>query len=75
MRCCPMRSTSNVGGGNFTTLGGEDDAFPQGRNVTNYQFIDDFSWTHGHHTMQTGIYFRRDDITDYSPSHLTTPLA
>jgi Carboxypeptidase regulatory-like domain/TonB-dependent Receptor Plug Domain len=60
-------------GGNFTTLGGEDWEFPQGRNVTNYQIIDDFSWTHGHHTIQTGIYYRRDDITDYSPSFETTP--
>ncbi|HWZ49971.1 MAG TPA: carboxypeptidase regulatory-like domain-containing protein [Granulicella sp.] len=62
-------------GGSFTTLGGEDQYWPQGRNVTNYQFIDDFSVTHGHHTIQTGIYFRRDDITDYSPSVYTTPLA
>ncbi len=61
-------------GGNFTQLGGEDYEFPQGRNVTNYQIIDDFSWTHGHHTIQTGIYYRRDDITDYSPSYLTTPF-
>ena len=67
---------STIGGGSFTTLGGEDNYFPQGRNVTNYQFIDDFSWTRGHHTLQTGIYYRRDDITDYSPSEYhVTPLA
>jgi hypothetical protein len=67
---------STYGGGSFTTLGGEDNYFPQGRNVTNYQFIDDFSVTHGHHTIQTGIYFRRDDITDYSPSEYSvTPMA
>jgi hypothetical protein len=62
-------------GGNFTTLGYYDSLEPQGRNVTGYQFIDDFSWTRGHHTLQTGIYYRRDDITDYSPSILTTPYA
>jgi hypothetical protein len=61
-------------GGTFTTLGGEDYAVPQGRNVTNYQIIDDFSWTHGHHTLQTGVYYRRDDITDFSPTMYTVPL-
>jgi hypothetical protein len=60
-------------GGSFTGLGGEDDVFPQGRNVTNYQFIDDVSITRGHHNFKTGIYFRRDDITDYNPSLYTTP--
>ena len=62
-------------GGNFTTLGGEDFEFPQGRNVTNYQFTDDVSITHGRHSFQFGGYFRRDDVTDYSPSIETTPLA
>jgi Carboxypeptidase regulatory-like domain len=61
-------------GGTFNTLGGEDDNFPQGRNVTNYQFSDDVSISHRRHTIQFGAYFRRDDVTDYSPSVLTTPL-
>jgi Carboxypeptidase regulatory-like domain len=60
-------------GGSFTTLGGEDNNWPQGRNVTNYQFSDDVSITHGRHTIQFGGYFRRDDVTDYSPSINTTP--
>jgi hypothetical protein len=63
----------NAFGGTFTTLGGEDFDFPQGRNVTNYQFSDDVSISHGRHTFQFGAYFRRDDVTDYSPSVLTTP--
>jgi hypothetical protein len=61
-------------GGSFTGLGGIDYNWPQGRNVTNYQFIDDVSVTKGRHTIKAGIYYRRDDITDYSPSILTTPL-
>ena len=60
-------------GGTFTGLGGEDNNWPQGRNVTNYQFSDDVSITHGRHTIQFGGYFRRDDVTDYSPSIFTTP--
>jgi hypothetical protein len=48
--------------------GGLNWDFPQGRNVTGYQFIDDLSWTHGAHTLRFGYSFRRDDITDYGPS-------
>jgi Carboxypeptidase regulatory-like domain len=59
--------------GSFTGLGGEDNDWPQGRNVTNYQFSDDVSISHGRHTFQFGAYFRRDNVTDYSPSINTTP--
>ncbi len=45
-----------------------DYAFPQGRNVTGYQFNDDLSWTQGKHTVKVGYAFRRDDITDYTSS-------
>ncbi len=55
-------------------LGGEDFAFPQGRNVTGYQFVDDFGVTRGKHNFKAGMAFRRDDVTDYGPSVLTTPL-
>ena len=49
-------------------VGGEDLAFPQGRNVTGYQFGDDLTWTKGKNTWKFGWAFRRDDITDYTPS-------
>ena len=49
-------------------VGGEDWPFPQGRNVTGYQFTDDLSWTKGKHTVKVGYAFRRDDITDYTDS-------
>jgi hypothetical protein len=39
--------------------------FPQGRNVTQYQFIDDFSWTKGKHNLKFGGNFRRYDISDF----------
>jgi hypothetical protein len=57
-----------------TFLGGIDYAFPQGRNVEGYQFVDDFSVTKGSHTFKTGMALRRDDVTDYGPSANTTPL-
>ena len=49
-------------------IGGADFAFPQGRNVTGYQFVDDLSWTKGKHNLKFGYAFRRDDITDYTSS-------
>ena len=42
-------------------------AFPQGRNVTQYGFVDDLSATFGPHTLKTGINFSRFDITDFDP--------
>jgi hypothetical protein len=57
-----------------TVLGGDDYVFPQGRNVTGYQFLDDLSISHGNHTFKLGWSIRRDDITDYGPQVLTTPL-
>ncbi|MHB2008199.1 MAG: TonB-dependent receptor [Acidobacteriaceae bacterium] len=62
-------------GSQITSLGGLDFVWPQGRKVTNYQFIDDLSVIKGNHNFKMGYYFRRDDVTDLSPSVLTTPLA
>ncbi len=57
-------------------IGGENYVFPQGRNVTGYQFQDDVSWTRGRHSLKFGWTMRRDDVTDYSPSvRATTPEA
>jgi hypothetical protein len=56
-------------------VGGADFAFPQGRNVTGYQFSDDLSWTRGNHTLKFGYTFRRDDVTDYTPSEHVTANA
>lgn len=47
--------------------------FPQGRNVEQYQFVDDLSIEKGANTFKMGINFRRDDISDYRASELTNP--
>lgn len=60
--------------GSYNLLGGLNYVWPQGRNVTNYQFIDDLSVIRGRHSLKFGYYFRRDDVTDYSPGVETTPL-
>ncbi len=41
--------------------------FPQGRNVTQYGFVDDISRTMGAHTLKLGANLSRYDITDYDP--------
>jgi hypothetical protein len=58
---------------NAALIGGENFLWPQGRNVTGYQFTDDVNWNHGNHNIQFGWTMRRNDVTDYSPSVLTTP--
>ncbi len=58
----------DVIGDSSAWVGGADYAFPQGRNVTGYQFSDDLTWLKGKHTWKFGWNFRRDDITDYTPS-------
>ncbi len=45
---------------------GEQFAFPQGRNITQYQFIDNFTWTHGNHSLKFGANFRRYDVSDHN---------
>lgn len=65
----------NNASGEYSTLpGGANWEFPQGRNVTGYQFVDDFSMNKGRHTIKLGFAFRRDDVTDYGPGLNTTPL-
>jgi hypothetical protein len=53
-----------VNGGGTANLG-TPYYFPQGRNVTQYQFVDDLSWVKGSHTLRFGYDFRRDDVSDY----------
>ncbi len=57
------------------SLGGEDFIFPQGRNVTQYQFVDDFSYSLGaKHTLKLGENFHRYDIGDHDSGFYVAPL-
>ncbi len=68
----PYNSIFNA---DFTGLGGENFVFPQGRNVTQYQMVDDLSWTKGAHALKFGVNFRRNDVSDYSYSETyVTPV-
>jgi Carboxypeptidase regulatory-like domain len=52
--------------GSLFPLNNEGDAFPQGRNVTQYGIVDDFSWNRGKHGFRFGVNFRRDDVSDHN---------
>jgi outer membrane receptor protein involved in Fe transport len=64
-------TTITFNDGSLTNLGGiccgglGNSNFPQGRNVTQYQFSDDVSHTTGNHTLSFGAKFRRDDVSDH----------
>jgi hypothetical protein len=59
-------------GGSFFDLGRDLNDWPQGRNVTQYQIVDDFSKVIGTHNVKFGVNFNRNDITDYNPGLFTT---
>lgn len=59
-----------VGGsvaGTFYSLGRDLNDWPQGRNVTQYGFVDDYSLQKGIHALKFGVNFRRNDVSNYDP--------
>lgn len=57
--------------GSLTNLGGDTYIIPQGRNVTQYQFVDDFSWIQGNHNMKFGLNYYRSLISNYDYGYLS----
>jgi hypothetical protein len=49
----------------FSTLGGNNNTYPQGRKVTQWQINDNLTWTRGKHTWKFGINTRRLDVSNY----------
>ena len=49
----------------FTTIGGNDQTYTQGRMVTQWQINDNLIWTRGRHTFKFGENSRRLDVSDY----------
>jgi len=59
--------------GSFTSIGGLDYIWPQGRNVTGYQVVDDFSYTlNSQQTLKAGLYFHRNLISDHDYGFFTS---
>ena len=57
----------------FTTIGGNDNTYPQGRKVTQWQINDNLTWTHGKHSWKFGINTRRLDASNYDLGEGTAP--
>src|SRR5271168_1027025 len=49
----------------FTTIGGNNNTYPQGRKVTQWQINDNLVWTRTRHTFKIGINTRRIDVSNY----------
>jgi hypothetical protein len=58
----------------FTTMGGNDQTYTQGRKVTQWQINDNVVWTRGWSTFKFGDNSRRLDISDYDLGEGVVPL-
>src|SRR5262249_650132 len=58
----------------FSSMGGLDFIFPQGRNVTQVQVADNSSKAFDNHTLKVGIKWRRNDVSDSSFTQLSNGL-
>ncbi len=61
----PIVLTAGSNGAPFTTIGGNDNTYPQGRNVTQWQINDNLMWMRGKNTYRFGVNTRRIDVSDY----------
>lgn len=57
----------------FTTIGGNNQTYPQGRKVTQWQVNDNLTWTRGKHTLKFGINTRHLDVSNYDLGEGTVP--
>jgi hypothetical protein len=69
----PIVLASGSGSVPFTTIGGNDNTYPQGRKVTQWQINDNLTWTHDKHTWKFGISTRRLDVSNYDLGEGTVP--
>ena len=71
-----MPETINFGDldGYFADLNQDNFAFPQGRNVSQVQVGDDFSYSLGKHTVKAGVSYKKDYVSDHNMTVLSTPL-
>jgi hypothetical protein len=58
----------------FTSLGGNDQTYTQGRKVTQWQINDNLIWTRGHHSFKFGENSRRLDVSDYDLGEGVVPV-
>jgi hypothetical protein len=70
---------NHLGGNNCTSfdgllscMGGEYGRYPSGRNVGQYQIVDDVSYSRGSHDLKFGVNFRRINFSTYRPARNQT---
>jgi|HubBroStandDraft_6_1064221.scaffolds.fasta_scaffold00025_42 hypothetical protein len=69
-------TTVLINDGSLTPLGGADEAWPQGRDVTSYQVVDDYSYSlNSRHTLKLGLYFHRSLVSDHDAGIGSSALA
>ncbi len=59
----------------FTTIGGNDNSYPQGRKVTQWQINDNLDWIRDKQEYRFGINTRRVDVSDYDLGEGSVPTA
>jgi hypothetical protein len=59
----------------FTTIGGLNNTYPQGRKVTQWQVNDNLDWIRGKQEYRFGINTRRIDVSDYDLGEGSVPTA
>jgi len=59
----------------FTTIGGNDNTYPQGRKVTQWQINDNLDWIRGKQEYRFGVNTRRIDVSDYDLGEGSMPTA
>jgi hypothetical protein len=71
-----MPETLNFGAldGYFANLNNDNFDFPQGRNVSQVQVGDDFSYSLGKHTLKAGFSIKKDYVSDHDLAVFSTPL-
>lgn len=60
-------------GGYFSPVGHDLYDFPQGRNVSQYQVIDDVTKIIRNHSVKFGVSYKRNDVTDFGPQQYVVP--
>jgi hypothetical protein len=65
-------TTWAFGDGLFSNMGGNDETYPQGRKVRQYQVIDDYAITYGKHVFKAGMNLRQNYVSTYATFPNTT---
>ena len=69
----PIVLTGGTANAPFTAIGGNNNIYPQGRKLTQWQINDNLIWTRRQHTLKFGMNSRRVDVSDYDLGQGTVP--